>query len=95
MNKCLACGYKRENFDIRCPECGSFYPTIAELIAEEEANEERHSFRGHCKRILAADDKKQEILNEFKQIKEGLSKKALFTIFVMIAFIFALTLSVL
>ncbi len=95
MNKCTACGYKRESFDIRCPECGSFYPTIAELIAEEEANEERHSFRGYCKRILAADDKKQELLNDFNQIKAGLSKKALFTIFVMIAFVFALTLSVL
>lgn len=95
MNKCPSCGYKRENFDIRCPECGNFYPTIAELIAEEEANEQKHSFRGHCKRILGADDIKQELYNELTQIKAGLSKKALLTIFLIIAFIFALTLSVL
>jgi predicted ATP-dependent serine protease len=95
MNKCSLCGHERKDFDIRCPECGSFYPTIAELIAEEEANEEKHSFRGHCKRILGADDVKQELLNELSQVKAGLTKKALFTIFVIIAFVFALTLSVL
>jgi len=95
MNPCQACGYERKDFDVRCPECGNFYPTLAELIAEEEANEEKHSFRGRCKRILNADDSKQALRDELNQIKAGLSKKGLFTVFLIIAFVFALTLSVL
>ena len=95
MNKCPSCGYKRKHFDIRCPECGSFYPTIAELIAEEEANEEKHSFRGRCKQMLRADDVKHELLVELNEVKAGLTKKAIFTVFVIIAFVFALTISVL
>ena len=73
----------------------SFYSTIAELIAEEEANEEKHSFRGRCKRILNADDIKHELLVEPAQVKAELSKKAIFTLFVIFVFVFALVLSVL
>lgn len=95
MNKCPSCGHERKDSDLKCPECGSFYSKIAELIADEEANEEKHSFRGRCKRILNADDIKHELLVELNQVKAGLTKKAIFTIFVIIAFVFALILSVL
>ena len=95
MNKCPSCGHERKDSDLKCPECGSFYSKIAELIADEEANEEKHSFRGRCKRILYADDIKHELLVELNQVKAGLTKKAIFTIFVIIAFVFALILSVL
>ena len=95
MNKCPSCGYERKAPDIRCPECGSFYSKIAELIAEEEDYEEKHSFRGRCLRILKADDIKQELRIELDQVIAGLTKKAIFTLFVIIAFVFALTLSVL
>jgi len=95
MNKCPSCGHERKDSDMKCPECGSFYTKIAELIAEEEANEEMHSFRGRCKRILNADDIKHELLVELDQIKAGLTKKGMFALFVIIAFVFALTLSVL
>lgn len=95
MKKCPACGRECQDTDLKCPGCGSYVTKIAELIAEEEEAEERRSFRGHCKRILASDDVKQALTTEFKQIKAGLSKKSLFTIYVIIAFVFALTLSVL
>jgi uncharacterized membrane protein YvbJ len=94
MNKCPSCGHERKDSDMKCPECGSFYSKIAELIAEEEANEEKHSFSGLCKRILNADDVKHELMVELNQVKAGLTKKAIFTIFVIIAFIFALVISV-
>ena len=94
MNKCPSCGHERKDSDMKCPECGSFYSKIAELIAEEEANEEKHSFSGLCKRILNADDVKHELMVELDQVKAGLTKKAIFTIFVIIAFIFALVISV-
>jgi uncharacterized membrane protein YvbJ len=95
MNKCPSCGHERKDSDTKCPECGSYYSKIIELIAEEEANEEKHSFRGRCKRILNADDIKHELLVELDQVKAGLTKKAIFTIFVIIAFVFALVISVL
>jgi uncharacterized membrane protein YvbJ len=95
MNKCPSCGHERKDSDMKCPECGSFYTKIAKLIAEEEANEEKHSFRGRCKRILNADDVKHELLVELDQVKAGLTKKGMFTIFVIIAFVFALVISVL
>jgi hypothetical protein len=31
--------------DMTYPECGYFYSKIAELIAKDEANEEKHSFQ--------------------------------------------------
>jgi uncharacterized membrane protein YvbJ len=95
MNKCPSCGHERKDSDIKCAECGSFYSKIAELIAEEEANEEMHSFRGRCKRILNADDVKHELLVELNLIKAGLTNKGIFTIFVILAFVFALVISVL
>ncbi|MCX7098682.1 MAG: hypothetical protein NTV43_12350 [Methylococcales bacterium] len=95
MSKCRSCGHELQDVSVKCPECGSFYSKIAELIAEEEANEEKHSLRGRCKRILSADDIKHELLLEWGQIKAGLTNKAIFTLFVIFAFVFALILTVL
>lgn len=95
MKKCPSCGHERHDAEMKCPECGGFYSKIAELIAAEEADEELHSFRGQCRRIFNADDVKHELRVELERMKAGLTKKGMFTLFVIIAFIFALTLSVL
>ena len=95
MNNCRFCGHERSTSELRCPECGVFYPTIAELIAEEEAYEAAHSFRGHCQKILDAPDRKQALLAELKQFAAGLSTRAWFTLFVIFVFVFALVITVL
>ena len=95
MNNCQLCGFQRQDSDKKCPQCGSFYLTIAELIAEEEAYEEKNSFLGQCKRILFSNNIKDELLAKLGQFNAELTKKGMFTIFLMIAFIFALLLSVL
>lgn len=95
MNKCPSCGHERNGRDMKCPQCGSFYSKVDEILAEEEANEEKHSFRGRCKRIINADDVKCELLAELKLVKAVLTQKSLFTIFVIVAFVFALVISVL
>ncbi len=95
MNKCSVCGYERNGRDMRCPECGSFYSKIAEIISEQEAQEEMQTFRGRCKRILNSDDVKQELLSELKLIWAGLTKKGVFALFVVFVFVFALVVSVL
>jgi hypothetical protein len=95
MNNCRVCGHERRISELRCPECGAFYPTIAELIAEEEAYEAEHSFRGHCQKILNAPDRKRALLAELKHFAAGLSTRAWFTLFVIFVFVFALVITVL
>ncbi|MGB4498393.1 MAG: hypothetical protein WBI40_06820 [Methylococcaceae bacterium] len=36
MTKCLSCGYVRHDFELNCPECGSFYSKISENLVSEE-----------------------------------------------------------
>jgi predicted ATP-dependent serine protease len=95
MNNCRFCGHERSKTEPRCPACGAFYPTIADLIAEEEAYEAAHSFRGYCQKIWDAPDRKQALLTELKQFAAGLSTKAWFTLFVIFVFMFALIVTVL
>lgn len=80
---------------MKCPKCGAFYSKIAEIIAEQEAQEEMQTFRGRCKRIFNAEDVKQELLGELKRIWAGLTKKGVFSLFVIFVFVFALVVSVL
>lgn len=95
MNKCSVCGHQRNDRDMKCPKCGNFYSKIAEIIAEQEEQEEMATLRGRCKRILASDDVKQAVLAELKQIWAGLTKKGVFALFVIFVFVFALIVSVL
>jgi len=95
MDKCSICGHERNDQDMKCPECGSFYSKIAEIIAEQEAQEEMQTFRGRCKRILASDDAKQALLEELRLMWTGLTRTGVFALFVIFVFVFALVVSVL
>ncbi|MGZ8152592.1 MAG: hypothetical protein ACXW0Q_07340 [Methylovulum sp.] len=95
MQKCPSCGYENNKTEMRCPECGSFYSKVIEIIAQEEADEELQTFRGQCKRILNSGNIKQELSTEMQKIKAGLSLKAKFSLFVIFVFVFALVISVL
>jgi hypothetical protein len=95
MNHCPHCGHQRSKTEQKCPECGRFYSKIMELIAEEEAYEIAHSWRGRYQRIINAANSKQALLTELKQIWHGLPTKARFTLFVIFVFVFALVVSVL
>ncbi len=95
MSHCSVCGHERNQGEIQCPECGHFYSKIAEIIAEQEAQEEMQTFRGRCKRILNSGDIKSGLLDELKQMQEELTPKGLFALFVIFVFVFALVASVL
>jgi len=95
MNRCPSCGHENNKAEMRCPECGSFYSKVIEIIDREAADEELHTFRGQCKRILDSGNIRQELLAEWARIKGGLSTKAKFALFVIFAFVFALVVSVL
>ncbi|MBL6985477.1 MAG: hypothetical protein ISR72_00280 [Methylobacter sp.] len=95
MSQCLECGHQRNAGDIKCPKCGRFYSKIAEIIAEQEAQEEMQTFRGRCKRIVNSGDIKSGLLDELKQMWAGLTKKGMFALFVIFVFVFALVASVL
>jgi uncharacterized membrane protein YvbJ len=95
MNKCSVCGHERNDRDMKCPECGSYYSKIAEIIAEQEAQEEMQTFRGRCKKIFNSDDVKHELLAELKLIRSQLTNRGMFALFVIFVFVFALVVSVL
>jgi uncharacterized membrane protein YvbJ len=95
MNKCPSCGYARNKDAIKCVKCGQFFSKVMEIISAEEADEELHTFGGQCKRILQSGNIKGELLAEWQKFKASLSRKGLFTLYVVIAFVFLLTLSVL
>ncbi len=95
MSNCSSCGHKRSDSEFKCSECGSFYLKIYELIAEEEVLEERSSFRGQCKGIIRSSNVKHELIAELKRVIAESSNKSIFTLFVIIAFVFALVISVL
>ena len=69
MKVCQSCGFERKSSDKKCPSCGDLYLTLAELIAEEEVNDEKRSFRGRCKRIIYAENSKDAFLLEIELIK--------------------------
>lgn len=95
MKVCPTCGFEAENSAMRCPECGAFYSKIIELIEKEAADEESQSFKGLCRRIFNAEQKKAAIFKEFDEFKAGLTGKAKFTLWVIVAFVFALIVTVL
>ncbi|MGZ5622263.1 MAG: hypothetical protein ACXWFG_15495 [Methylobacter sp.] len=95
MNKCSVCGHERDDRDMKCPECGSFYSKIDEIIVEQEALDELKTFRGRCKKIFNSGDVKQELLAELRQIRAGLTNRGMFALFVVFVFVFALVISVL
>ncbi len=94
MNKCQICGAERLKSEVRCAQCGEFYPTLTELLDAEVFYEEQQTLKGLLKRILGAETIKQGLSAEFKKFKAGLSKTALFTLYVIAAFIFALLITV-
>lgn len=95
MNNCPSCGHERSKTETRCPECGAFYSKIAELIAEEEAYEAAHSFRGRWQKICNAPDRKQALIAALKQFWAELSTRGKFSLFVIFVFVFALIVTVL
>lgn len=67
---------------------------IEQILAEENAQAEQRSWQGKLKRVWHAENRKQAVKAEFFAMWRGLSKKAVFTLFLIVAFVFALTFSV-
>lgn len=95
MKQCPSCGYVHKEDVLQCTQCGRVFSKVLDIIAAEAAAEELETFRGQCKRILQSGNIKQELLAEYQKFKDGLSRKGLFTLYVIATFIFLLTLSVL
>lgn len=68
---------------------------ITQILAEEDAKIERDSWKGKLKRIWKAESRKQAIKNELFIMLQNLSLKGMFTLFLVVAFVFMLTFSVL
>ncbi len=95
MNKCPQCGQQRKADEYRCLSCGCFFSQLDEILAAEEAEKERTSFKGRLKAISNADDLKQALIDELSSIKQSTPNQTFITFVVIFAFIFALIVSVL
>jgi muconolactone delta-isomerase len=67
---------------------------IEHILAQENALEAQRSWRGKLKRIWKSDNRKQAVKAELFAMWRGLSTKGIFTLFLIVAFIFMLTFSV-
>ena len=95
MNKCPICGQQRRSDEKKCPECDVFYSKIDEFLAEEEARDEQNLFKTRLKRIRTADDWKHALKAELKLIYRELPKGSMFVLYVVIAFVFLMSMAVL
>jgi hypothetical protein len=95
MNKCPKCGQQRQADEYRCFTCGCFYSRLDEILADEEAEREKKSFKGRLKMIRTADNPKQALINELRTLKENTPQQTFLTFGVIFIFIFALIVSVL
>ncbi len=68
---------------------------IEQILTEEATLAAQHSWQGKLKRIWRAENRKKALKTELIAIVNSLSKKGLFTLFLIVAFVFALTFSIL
>jgi len=68
---------------------------IEQILAEENAQIEQNTWQGKLKRVWQSENRKIAIKAEVCTLLRGLSKKGIFTLFLIVAFIFMLTFSVL
>lgn len=68
---------------------------IEQILAEENAQIEQNSWRGKLKRVWQSNNRKTALKAEICEMLRSISKKGMFTLFLIITFIFMLTLSVL
>lgn len=68
---------------------------IEQILAEENAQLEQNTWQGKLKRVWQSENRKTALKAESCAMLRGLSKKGIFTLFLIVAFIFMLILSVL
>lgn len=68
---------------------------IEQILAQENAQLEQRLWRWKFKRIWKAENKKEALKAELFAMWRGLSKKGVFTLFLIVTFVFMLILSVL
>jgi hypothetical protein len=68
---------------------------IEQILAQENAQLEQNTWQGKLKRVWQAQNRKNALKAELCAMLRGLSKKGIFTLFLIVAFVFMLTFSVL
>jgi uncharacterized membrane protein YvbJ len=94
MNHCPQCGQKRIAEELTCPKCHCFYSQLDQLLAEQQAEIDKHSLAGHLKAIWQANNKQQALQQELINLKKNTPNRTKLTFIVIILFIFALMVTV-
>jgi len=91
MNNCSKCGQALPESEARCPHCKSLNSKIDNILAREAAAAEKLTLKGKIRTITHSTNKKQALLSEITTLKQGLTPKSIFTLFVIFVFIFAMS----
>lgn len=90
MKNCPQCGQARLGEEFKCPQCDVFYSQLDELLFEEQQRLEKNTAKGRMKRILAAENRKQALIDELKIIWRQTPLKTKITLLTIFAFVFVL-----
>jgi len=94
MNHCPQCQRQRQADEYKCPACDCYYSQLDEILATEEAEVYKKSFKGRFQAILHANNSKQALQAEIKNLTTKTPLRTKFTLIVILLFIFAMTISV-
>lgn len=94
MKKCPDCGHSSQTTDFRCPECGSYYSKIIELIDQTAEEEARYTWQARWQRVMDAEQKRPALQRELAQFRSELSPQASMVLIVVFMFVFALVFAI-
>lgn len=94
MNECPQCHQPRKAEEYKCPKCDCYYSQLDEILAKEEAEREKKSFKGRFKTAKKSKGSKQAFSDEIDRLREETPLRTKFTLIVICLFVFALVISV-
>ncbi len=94
MNECPQCHQARKAEEYKCPNCDCYYSPLDEILAEEEAERKKDTFKSRFKAAKASNGSMQALSDEVDRLREETPLRTKFTLVVICLFVFALVISV-
>lgn len=90
MKNCPQCQRPREGEDLKCPICDVFYSELDQMLYEDLQREESKTWKGAWKRVVAAENRRQALIEELRQAWCDTPLKTKIVLLTVAAFVFVL-----